>query len=235
MEGAYPIHYLFRLNEGTEVEFTVRLDPETLLNVAPLPEAAPEWTQLEFQKCPNCALDPRQMPLCPTAAQLVEAAAGFSKTLSFEEADVRVDVPERSMSARTTVQAGLSSLLGIYMSTSGCPVLAKLRPMVRFHLPFATPLETMFRSTSMYLVGQFLRMQDGHAPDWTLAGLADTYRETAEVNRAFARRLWAASEKDANVNALILLDVFTKAVSDSIEDRLGELKGIFSAWDGPAE
>ncbi|HCF59434.1 MAG TPA: hypothetical protein DFS52_15755 [Myxococcales bacterium] len=234
MEGAYPIHYLFRMSEGTEVEFTVRLDPETLLNVAPLPEAAPEWTRLEFQKCPNCSLAPQQMPLCPTAAQLVEAAAGFSQTLSFEEAEVRVDVPERSMSARTTVQAGLSSLLGIYMSTSGCPILAKLRPMVRFHLPFATPLETMFRSTSMYLVGQFLRMQEGHAPDWTLAGLADTYRETAEVNRAFARRLWAASEKDANINALILLDVFTKAVSDSIEDRLVELKSIFSAWDGPA-
>ncbi|MGI5860532.1 MAG: DUF6901 family protein [Myxococcales bacterium] len=231
MEGAYPIHYVFRLSDGTEVEFTVRLHPETLLNVASLPEQAPEWTQLEFQQCPNCPLDPKTMPLCPTAAHLVDAVSGFSRTLSFEEAEVRVDVPERSMSAHTTVQAGLSSLLGIYMSTSGCPILAKLRPMVRFHLPFATPLETMFRSTSMYLVGQFLRMQDGHQPDWTLAGLADAYRATAEVNRAFARRLWAASEKDANINALILLDIFTKAVPDSIEDRLVELKGIFSAWD----
>lgn len=231
MAGDYPIHYLFRMAEGTEVEFTVRLDPETLLNIAPFPEHPPEWTRLEHQKCPNCPLDPAASPLCPTAAQLVAPVLGFSKTISFEEAEVVVEVPERTMSAKTTVQAGLSSLLGIYMSTSGCPILAKLRPMVRFHLPFATPLETMFRSTSMYLVGQFLLRQEGHEPDWTMKGLAEAYRGAGEVNRAFARRLWSASEMDANVNALILLDVFTKAVPDSIEDRLRDLRTLFAAWE----
>src|SRR5438874_617766 len=84
----------------------------------------------------------------------------------------------------------------------GGPVLAPLRPMSRFHLPFASQEETVFRSVSTYLLGQFLRGVDGGAPDWSLAGLTAIYRDIGKVNRAFAARLRDAAPKDANVNAL---------------------------------
>tara|TARA_B100000686_G_scaffold86198_1_gene93073 strand:- start:90 stop:251 length:162 start_codon:yes stop_codon:yes gene_type:complete len=45
---------------------------------------------------------------------------------------------ERCYVEHTTMTEAVSSLLGIYMVTSGCPVMDKLRPMVRFHLPLAT-------------------------------------------------------------------------------------------------
>ena len=59
------------------------------------------------------------------------------------------------------VQMGVSSLLGVIMTTSGCPIMAQLKPMVRFHLPFASLEETIFRMVSMHLVAQYLRHQDG--------------------------------------------------------------------------
>jgi hypothetical protein len=230
MESVYPIHYRFLMRDGTRVEFHIRLDPKTLALADPLPVDAPRWAQLSYERCPTCTLDPATHALCPAAGHLVGPVAGFSKTLSFTEARVEVETPERTMAKDTTVQTGLSSLLGIYMSSSGCPVLAKLRPMVRFHLPFATPLETTFRSVSTYLLGQLVRRSEGFEPDWKLEGLTETYRETGEVNRAFAKRLRVAGEIDASINALILLDIFAKTVPGSIEDQLREVRTLFTAW-----
>jgi hypothetical protein len=161
--------------------------------------------------------------------------ADFSQTVSFTNALVCVETPERTSAKDTTVQTGLSSLLGIYMSTSGCPVLATLRPMVRLHLPFASQVETIFRSTSTYLLGQFFRARSGRKPDWELAGLAQIYRETAEVNRAFAKRLRHAAALDANINALVLLDVFAKVLPGSIEDGLKDIRELFDAWEQGSE
>jgi hypothetical protein len=115
------------------------------------------------------------------------------------------------------------------MVTSGCPVLSKLRPMVRFHLPFAAELETIARSTSMYLLGQYFVSQQGGTPDWSLQGLAANYQAAGLVNRAFAKRLRTAAPKDANVNALIRLHTFAQALPDTIENQLEELKFLFES------
>ncbi len=167
-------------------------------------------------------------PSCPAAVRLPEVVAGFADIFSYARVSARVTVPERVYEqADVSVQVALSSLLGVYMSTSGCPVLSKLRPMVRFHLPFATELETFTRATSMYLLGQYLVAQDGGTPDWALTGLAETYRATSEVNRAFAPRLRAAAPKDANVNALIRLDSVTRSLPEVIAAEMDELRFLF--------
>lgn len=222
------IRYQFVPDEGPTRSFTVRLDPDTLANLDPLPDPAPDWTRLEFQKCPNCPLD--NTPLCPAAARLAGVVADFAKTRSFEEAFIQADFPERTVSKRTAVQVGLSSLVGIYLATSGCPILAKLRPLVRTHLPFATEEETLYRTVSTYLLGQYFRAVDGSKPDWSLEGLAAIYREVGAVNRAFATRLRVAAPADANLNALVLLDTFAKAVPDALDDRLAELRSFFASW-----
>jgi hypothetical protein len=148
--------------------------------------------------------------------------------VSFERVSARVTVPERIYLAESiSAQHALSSLFGIYMVTSGCPILSKLRPMVRFHLPFAKPFETIVRSTSMYLLSQYFVMKRGETPDWTLEGLAEIYRESNKVNRAFANRLRAAAQKDANVNAVIILSSFANAVPDTIDSQLEDLQFLF--------
>jgi hypothetical protein len=214
--------------EAKSATFTIRLDPKTLLNAAPLPESIPEWARLSFNQCGNCPLKEADSPACPAAIRLPEVVAGFGDIFSYARVSARVTVPERVYEqADVSVQVALASLLGVYMATSGCPVLSKLRPMVRFHLPFATELETFTRATSMYLLGQYLVSQDGGAPDWDLSGLAETYRATSEVNRAFAKRLRAAAPKDANVNALIRLDSVARSLPEVIAAEMDELRFLF--------
>lgn len=233
----YLIRYVFRLPTGGEHVIDVALDPVTLAARVPPPasghagSAPPAWTALGHQQCKNCPLKPAQSPHCPAALAIASVVATFADHWSIEEADVRVETPERTVSKATALQHGLSSLLGVLLATSGCPVLRKLRPLARYHLPFASEEETVFRAVSMYLVAQFLRAEDGKPADFRLDGLAELYREIGTVNRGLAARMRSAATKDANVNAVIVLDAFAKSLPDVIETRLAELKSRFAVWE----
>ena len=222
------IRYEFTRPGGAPVAFTVTLDPKTLLNLASAPAVAPEWAKLSFQKCPNCPLEDTGVSACPGALSLADVVNGFADVFSFDRVAVRVTTPERTYERLDmSVQSALSPLLGLLMVTSGCPILAKLRPQTRFHLPFATELETITRATSLYLLAQYFVAEKGGTPDWELEGLAQVYRATEVVNRAFANRLRAAAPKDANVNALIRLNTFAHAMPETIENHMQELRFLF--------
>lgn len=221
------IRYEFTRPDHPTVEHVVELDPKTLLNRASVPAELPDWARLSFEKCPNCPL-PKGAEACPAAQRVADLVARFGDVFSFEIVSVKVTVTERTYARQDlSVQAALSPLIGLLMVTSGCPILGKLKPQARFHLPFASELETITRATSMYLLAQYLVGQKGGKPDWALAGLAAAYKETSKVNRAFANRLRAAAPKDANVNALIRLDTFAQAMPATIEDQMEELQFLF--------
>lgn len=226
---AYPIRYEFQLDDGRSIAFTVRLHPKTLEILDPPPKPAPDWARLDHARCPSCPLPPGT-ELCPTAAHLAGVVESFARTFSITEADVRVILPERTITKRVAVQSGLSSLIGVYMPASGCPILAALRPMVRFHLPFACELDTVWRAASMYLIAQYFRARSGQSAEWEMRGLAEAYRRIGEVNLAFANRLRGAATYDANINALVLLDVFAKVMPGTIEDGLEGLRELFGPW-----
>jgi hypothetical protein len=116
------------------------------------------------------------------------------------------------------------------MTTTGCPVMGQLRPMVRFHLPFASLTETIFRMASMYLMAQFLRAREGKSAEWNLDGLTQVYVEVGKVNHDFAQRLRVAAKKDANVNALVNLDCFATLVPLAADDTLREIRPYFSDY-----
>ncbi len=224
----FVIRYDFTLPGPREVGFELRLDPLTLLNRAPIRDDLPAWTKLSCQQCKNCPLREVDTPTCPVAGQLVDVVELFAGMVSFERVSVRVTVPERTYEQHDLpVQVALSSLLGLYMVTSGCPVMAHLRPLVRFHLPFASELETITRAVSMHLLDQYLRAQRGEVADWSLDALSKAYEATGAVNMAFAQRLRTAAPKDANVNALIRLDSFARTLPDTIESHLEELTFLF--------
>ncbi len=227
---AFVIRYEFTpMDQGLPTEFRLELDPVTLADLAPAAAAWPDWARLDFEQCPGCPLSAAQSPACPVAARLAGVVARFADVASHQRVSVRVTVPERVYELRDgTVQGALSSLLGALMVTAGCPVLTSLRPLVRFHLPFASELETVTRATSMYLLGQYLAAQRGATPDWTLQGLADTFRATLAVNRAFANRLRAAAPRDANINALVRLDSLARSLPELVEGHLEELHFLFA-------
>jgi hypothetical protein len=114
------------------------------------------------------------------------------------------------------------------MTTSGCPIMEPLKPMVRYHLPFAALDETVFRMVSMYLMGQFIRSQSGKKPEWNLEGLSRIYGEVKNLNRDFGQRMRAAARSDAHIHALVKLNVFAVMLPIEAEKLLKEIAPSFS-------
>jgi hypothetical protein len=226
---AIRIVYRFQADDGTEKEFETILDGKNLRIRNALPPKMPGWTKLSFNQCENCPLG-AEVERCPVAANLSTLIESFKFTTSYESTFVVVETPERQYAKQTTVQNALSSLMGIYMVTSDCPVLDKLRPMVRFHLPFASATETVYRTVTMYLLAQFLKKQKGLKPDWDMEKLVDIYKEISKVNKGMWNRLSAASSYDANVNALIVLNTFGDALRFSIKKGLDDLEKLFGEY-----
>ena len=226
--------YVFNFDDDSAKTFDIELDTQTLAVVNQEPTVYPEWTALNYCKCPNCPLDEKVHPRCPVAVNLVDVVNFFNESISYEEVRVEIDTEERSFAKDTTVQKGVSSLLGILMVTSGCPVLDKLRPMVRFHLRFATPRETTYRAVAMYLMAQYFINRRGMEPDWELQDLVRLYGEVQKVNHSFGNRLRGISAEDANPNALIILDCFANYIVLSIdEDMLLDFEVLFKAYLEP--
>lgn len=162
------------------------------------------------------------------AVNLAELVEGFSHVLSYEQTDVSIETNEREFVRHdVAVQQGLSSVLGIIMVSSGCPDLDYLRPMVRSHLPFASIGETIYRSTSMYLLAQFTRQRNGLEPDWSMEGLKEIYRRIDHINRNMTARLREGSDQDASLNAVVILDTFAQMVPLSVDGILQDLEHLF--------
>lgn len=225
-----PIHeivYHFSFSDGRRETIPVRFDAATLeLELEPPPQPPP-WTELGFEQCANCPLGPDTHPHCPVALSLLAPVHHFRDVVSYQRLRVRVDTGERHIVQETSAQTAVSSLMGLIMATSGCPNTAFFKPMARFHLPFASEEETVYRAASMYLLGQYFRNRRGQPADLDLKGLQAVYAGIATVNRGMARRLRAASHSDSAVNALVLLDLFTKALPAAIDDALVELEYLY--------
>lgn len=224
------IGYSYRFKNGSVKAFDMSLERKTLGLISEIHPDPPIWTKLYHNRCTNCSLNEESNKYCPVALNLAYIVDEFKDSFSHETVRVTVITNEREYSKETSLQEGLSSLLGIVMVTSGCPVMERLKPMVRFHLPFATLEETVFRMVSMYLIAQYFLKQNGIPADWKLDGLNKIYSEVNQVNRDFAKRLSDAAKKDANVNALVNLDCFAVMVPLTAEKMLNEIEDYFSAY-----
>ena len=221
--------YTFEFPDGTEKKFEVLLSAKTLELVTKNDLPKPAWTKLKYQQCEHCPLGDEH-EYCPVAVNLSALVESFKDSVSYESTNVRVQTNERIYEKKTTLQKGLSSIIGMYMVTSDCPVMDKLRPMVRFHLPFGSLEETVYRAASMYLTAQYLLMRQGKTPDWDLRKLVEIYRAVNDVNRGISNRLASASEEDANTNAVVILSAYAEMIPFSIERHLAELEYIFSEY-----
>jgi Domain of unknown function (DUF6901) len=225
--------YSFGFADGARKEFEVSLDHATLQVVPREERPLPHWTALGYQKCGNCPLSEIDSPRCPVAVNMVEVVEFFRESRSYETADVRVRGQGREYSKRTSLQQAVSSLLGIFMVTSGCPVMNRLRPMVDTHLPFMDPDESTYRTLSMYLTAQFFRSRGGKPPDWKLERLVPILDECRETNRGFCLRLKSLGIADASLNALSTLNALGEITSLSLEtEDLERWSRIFLAHYG---
>ncbi len=224
------IRYCFKLDKQKHEIIELRLDSHTLEMVNKSSEDLPAWTRLDFHQCPHCPLNIHSHPDCPVALSLVDVLKRFDNVLSHDQIDLEVITAERHVSQHTTVQKGISSLLGLLFPTSGCPHTAFFRPMVRFHLPMATQDDTIFRATGMYMLAQYFLRKEGRRGDFELHGLTQIYNNLHLLNIKIAERLRSAAQTDSSINAIILLDVFTYALTYVIEDQLEEIRYLFTPY-----
>lgn len=223
----FSILYRFTLDNGRQEEFHLRLHPETLTLLGDDPPELPAWARISFHQCRNCPRQQRKQRFCAVAVNLVDAVNRFHHLTSHEEVFVEVETPERVYYKKTSAQRGLSSLMGLLIAASECPLTDFFKPMARFHLPFASREETIWRATSTYMLAQFFQQREGHSVDFEMVGLHRIYKDVQEMNIALAQRLRAACERDSAVNAVIILDAFAKSLPLVIGGSLEKIRYAF--------
>ena len=202
-------------------------DAKTFRLNIPAETAKPEWTKLEHKRCANCTLSD-DCAYCPAALGIAMFLPTFKDSVSHEKAVVEVDTDNRTIVAKTTLQSGLGSLIGLVCATSGCPLTRFLRPMARFHLPFADEQETLFRSFSSWLLSAIVqqRMNGSEAPV-TLDGLKQHYQDLSVMNSHLAQRIRNSVSRDALLNAVIILDLFAQIAPDNIDGGFEDIMDAF--------
>ena len=223
-----PIKYIFTLTDGTKEIFDLNVDAKSFKLIGNTLEMPPPWTRLGFHQCPNCPLTVNDHPNCPISVSLVNIVKGFSRILSYDEVNVKVVTRERTVFQKTTAQRGLSSLMGLVIATSECPLTDFFKPMAYFHLPFASDTETIWRAAGTYLLAQYFLKREGKNADLEFDGLNKIYENIQDVNASLALRLCAASEHDSTVNAIILLDMFAKILQPIISGSLEKIRHLLN-------
>ncbi len=227
----FKILYKFVFNDKLEKLFKIRIDSETLNLIRESNDVYPEWTKLSMFGCSHCPLDKKQNEYCPIAVSLKDIIDFFTNMPSYEKAKIFVLHNERQYFKQVSVQVGVSSIIGIIMATSGCPILAKMKPLVKFHLPFSSLEETEFRVLSMYLLAQYFRARKGLTADWEMKGVQKIYEKIQAVNQNIAKKIANLEKKDTSINAVVVLNNFADFVTFSLyEMDLDHLEKLFENY-----
>jgi hypothetical protein len=225
----YKFKFVFRSGEEKSIE--LKIQKNSLLLVTDFNEEPPEWTQQDNFCCPIKSCLNEHSTHCPIAVNLNNIISFFSDIPSYEQVKIIAEINDRACSKKTSVQDGVGSIVGIIMVTSGCPVLGKLKPLVRFHLPFATIEETEFRVLSMYLLAQYFIMKNGKQADWEMNKLKNLYSDIQKINQNIAQKIADIEKMDTSINAVVILDNFANSVTfDLDDDDLSNIEYLFKEW-----
>ncbi len=227
------ITYKFNFNNPklSEVSYKLLLNEKTTALVTP-DSSNPKlekWTDLNFCKCENCPHSEKDTKACPIAKNISNMVFFFKDHKSFEKCTIGVHTEQRSYMKKGDVQTGLFSILGIVMATSGCPFMDFLRPMARYHLPFSTIEETLFRSTSSYLLGQYLSTDDKKVISFD--NMLESYANVEKINAGILNRIRNIAKEDADPNALVILNGFAQFVNMELTTGLKDLTKVFNFDD----
>lgn len=226
LEDSKRITYHFTTPDGAHYSYAVPMTERDIVDHSA--GDYPEWTRLSFHQCDHCQW--KQTDFCPVAVDLRGPVGILGKFKSFETMDAVVETAERTYSKTTSIQEGLSGLLGLVMARSACPTFRVFRGAAWFHLPFASMEETMFRITGTYLLRKFLSEGSvAQSREQIIDEIQAVYEEVGHSNRRIIARMRAGleAESDANYNAITILDSMGCMVSLSIESGLGEIRKHF--------
>lgn len=229
-EKTFWIEYNFHFLESNrdDIIFTINIDKETMQIQTPETSCETQWSKLSFYKCSSCPLDSETHKNCPIAYNLSALFQAFQNVYSTEKAKITVTTEERTYSKETTIQQGLRSIFGIFMAASGCPNMQVLKSMVRFHLPFASVEETIYRHASNYLLSQYYAFLDGKKADFSFEELKKQNKLVDDVNCGMCKRFENVGEGDVARNALTILNVGGLMLNMELESGVDSLKYLFN-------
>jgi hypothetical protein len=220
--------YQFQFEDGPIKTYHIALDPKTL---SLIPDThcyqTPDWTRLKYHQCSNCPLDIDVHPFCPIAVNIMELVETFKNVLSYHNCTVICETEDRTYSKKTSIMEGLSTIFGVIMATSNCPIMDFLKPMARFHLPFSSVEETTARTTSIYMLGQYFKSKDRNNIKIDLKTLENHYGQVKLVNEGIIKRISNVSNQDADKNAIVTLHSLSLFLSMEIDYSLSTLEYIF--------
>ena len=213
----------YRITLDDEHEFSYRIEPDRAFDPAGA-ALAPKWTELGFQQCSNCPLSREQFSHCPAAVDLHRVIEDFQGLPAVKKAQVSVRTPEREYSKIVGLDEGLRALLGVIMATSACPLLGRLKPMAKQHLPFANNHEFVLRTVSLYLARQYFNLREGRHADWELRGLVRSFQQLQLVNQAFWQRIHGTCHADSNLKAFLTFFSMASSLTCSLETQLQKIR-----------
>ncbi|PKL82539.1 MAG: hypothetical protein CVV24_09530 [Ignavibacteriae bacterium HGW-Ignavibacteriae-3] len=230
MDELINYHYKLEFSDGKEMIFDINLNKKTL-DIVEEETELPEWTLRERFGCINSTCSLLGTETCHIAKVVHNVIQNFKNIVSTEPVNATLTTDERLINKNCSIQTAVASITGILMATCGCPVFSKLKPMVRFHLPFASLEETEFRVFSMYFLAQYLRSRNNLNHDQSLQSLKQLYDEIQEINMLAARKIQELERSDASINGLVILYSFGQMVSFELEKNdLSELENLFKDW-----
>ncbi len=219
--------YIFVFPKGRQKSFKIALDTFSLsLNTCPV--SPPQWTRLNHHQCSPCSLSAPVHTFCPAALAISSLVTTFQDTVSHKSCVVSCVSEDRTVTKDTTVQDGLSSILGLLMATSGCPIMDFFRPLARFHLPFSTVDETIFRVFTTYMLRQYYRRSEGKNSGFELKDIRNQYALVKQVNKGMLERIRDIAQFDADKNAIITLDSLAQILEMEIDTNLESLQYLFT-------
>lgn len=228
MDITNSFRYRFSFGGDEDIILDAEFDPDTLHYIRPEKETIPNWTKFDYWPCDECVEQSKKSDYCPVAANIAEIADKFTNCNSYDVVDVRVEGPDRTyLKNGISLQRALSSLIGIIIISSRCQDLHKLRPLVRFHLPFETVDETIYRAASMYYLAQYFRNQRNKEPKWDIEELKELYDRFILLTDNLSRRLQVEARKDATFSAVGLTAQIAPLIT---EKRIKELEILFSGY-----
>ncbi len=223
--------YIFEFNTVNEQQYNLYFDYKDMSLLEKSFESQQEgsmaWAELSYNKCEHCPLSESDTKFCPAALALGRIAKKFADVKSYTETKVAVVTSDRTYLKQTSTQEALHSIFGLIMATCGCPYLRFLRPMARFHLPFANSNETLVRSLSFYFMKQFFSNSGQQPQTFDLKPLTDAYDKVQIVNQHLVERIRKLGKGDADLNAIVILDSFASLLSMQISDDFADLRPLF--------
>jgi hypothetical protein len=226
-ENEYWFKYHINLEDGESTHFRIALDAVTLTMISTASGPYPAWTQLSYNQCQCCPLSPQTHLFCPIAVNIVGLVDQFKNILSHKNCLVVCETVDRTYSKKTSAMEGLTSVFGIIMATSNCPIMDFLKPMARFHLPFSSVEETTARSTSLFLLGQYFEYKKGRVKSFDFDRLEKNYAHVQLVNEGLLARIRSLGKRDADKNAIITLHSLSQFLSLEMDFSLNAISHLF--------